>query len=312
MPAGADRDGGRGFTSARDWRSARPMTDHARGLLITTLGVLFVVPDSLFVRLIEAEPMVIAFWRGLSSGAIILAVLLSVRGPVGFRAVLRGGWPAAVYVVLISFTSPGFVLAVSNTSVANVVFIFAAMPVFSAVFARVFLGEPIGRRVVLTMAAVIGGLGIIAHGSTENAIASWRGDMFAVMVCAAYAGALTAVRRLRAISMIPAIPVAYLLGAAVIWPFVSPAAPVATQWHLLLGHGAFIAAATCLMTLGARYISPPEVALLILLESVLAPLLVWAVVGENPGRWAILGGAVVLSALLVSNLVALRRRRAVA
>lgn len=288
------------------------MTDHAKGLLITTLGVLFVVPDSLFVRLIEAEPMVIAFWRGLTSGAIILAVVLALQGTGGFRTVLRGGWPVAVYVVLISFTSPGFVLAVSNTSVANVVFIFAAMPIFSAVFARVFLGEPISRRVVLTMLAVIAGLGIIAYGSSENAIASWRGDIFAVMVCAAYAGALTAVRRLRAISMIPAIPIAYLLAAAVIAPFVAPGAPVAAQWHLLLGHGAFIAAATCLMTLGARYLSPPEVALLILLESVLAPLLVWAVVGEDPGRWAILGGAVVLGALLVSNMVALRRRRVMA
>lgn len=285
------------------------MTDHAKGLLITTLGVLFVVPDSLFVRLIEAEPIVIAFWRGLTTGAIILGVLLAAQGTAGFRAVARGGWPAAVYVGLIGFTSPGFVLAVGNTSVANVVFIFAAMPVFSAVFARVFLGEPIGRRVILTMAVVIAGLGIIAYGSSENAVASWRGDIIAVMVCAAYAGALTAVRRLRAISMIPAIPIAYLLSAVMILPFIAPSGPVAAQWPLLLGHGAFIAAATSLLTLGARYISPPEVALLILLESVLAPLLVWAAVGENPGRWAMLGGAVVLSALLVSNLVALRRRR---
>jgi len=287
------------------------MTDHARGLLITALGVLFVVPDSLFVRLIEAEPMVIAFWRGLTSGVIILAGLLAVQGRGGFRAVLDGGWPAAVYVGLIALTPPGFVLAVSHTSVANVVFIFAAMPVFSAIFARVFLGEPISRRVVLTMAAVMAGLAIIARGSAENAIASWKGDLFALAVCAAYAGALTAVRGLRAISMVPAIPIAYIGAALAIWPFVEPMPPVVAQWPLLLGHGAFIAVATCLLTLGPRYISAPEVALLILLESVLAPLLVWAVVGENPGRWALFGGAVVVGALLVSNMVALRRRRAV-
>ena len=63
--------------------------------------------------------------------------------------------------------------------------------------------------------------------------------------------------------------------------------------------------------LGPRYLSSAEVALLILLESVLAPLLVWAVVGEDPGRWALVGGAVVIGALLVSNLIALRRRRRV-
>lgn len=285
------------------------MNDHLKGLLVTALGVLFVVPDSLFVRLIAAEPMVTAFWRGLTSGLIILAGLVAWQGWRGFAGVLRSGWPGAVYIVLIGVTAPGFVLAVTHTSVANVVFIFAAMPIFSAVFARVFLGEPISRRVVLTMAAVMAGLGIIAHGSAENAVASWKGDVFALMVCAAYAGALTAVRRLRAISMVPAIPLAYIGAALVIGPFVEPLAPARAQWPLFLGHGAFIAVATCLMTLGPRYISAPEVALLILLESVLAPLLVWAVVGEDPGRWALLGGAVVVGALVVSNMVALRRRR---
>jgi len=288
------------------------MNDHLKGLLVTTLGVLFVVPDSLFVRLIAADPMVTAFWRGMTSGVIILAGLLAVQGTRGFALVLRSGWPGAIYICLIGFTAPGFVLAVTHTSVANVVFIFAAMPIFSALFARIFLGEPISRRVVLTMAAVMAGLGIIAHGSAENEVASWKGDVFALMVCAAYAGALTAVRGLRAISMVPAIPLAYIGAALVIWPFVEPMAPVETQWPLFLGHGMFIAAATCLMTLGPRYISTPEVALLILLESVLAPLLVWAVVGEDPGRWALVGGAVVISALLVSNLAALARRRRVA
>jgi drug/metabolite transporter (DMT)-like permease len=49
------------------------------------------------------------------------------------------------------------------------------------------------------------------------------------------------------------------------------------------------------------------VALLILLESVLAPLLVWLVIGEQPGYWTIVGGVVVLGVLVVSNVVALRR-----
>ena len=285
------------------------MSAHLKGLLVTTLGVLFVVPDSLFVRLIEAEPLVTAFWRGMTSGVIILAGLLAVRGPRAFAQVLRSGWAGAVYVGLIGFTAPGFVLAVAYTSVANVVFIFAAMPIFSAILARIFLKEPISRRVVLTMGAVMAGIGIIAYGSAENEIASWKGDVFALLVCVAYAGALTAVRGLRAISMVPAIPLAYIGAALVLWPFVQPMAPVETQWPLLLGHGGAIAVATSLMTLGPRYISAPEVALLILLESVLAPLLVWAVVGEDPGGWALVGGAVVIAALLLSNLVALRRRR---
>lgn len=285
------------------------MNDHAKGLIYTTLGVLFVVPDSLFVRLIQAEPMVTAFWRGMSSGVIILIGLLVWQGLDGFRAVLRSGWPGVIYIFLIGSTTQGFVLAITNTSVANVVFIFASMPIFAAAFGRVFLGEPIRLRMVLTMLVVMVGLGIIAYGSQESQIASWKGDLWALYVSAAYAAALTAVRKVKDISMIPAIPIAYIGAALLIWPFISPADPVATQWPLLSGHGAFIAVATCFLTLGPRYISSAEVSLLILLESVLAPLLVWAVIGEDPGPWAIIGGAVVIGALVVSNLVALMRQR---
>ncbi len=285
------------------------MTDHLKGLIFTTLGVLFIVPDSLFVRLIQAEPLTTAFWRGMSSGVLILVALLLVSGFAGFRSLHKTGWPGVIYILLIGSTAPGFVLAVTLTSVANVVFIFASMPIFAAVFGRVFLGEPIRRRMVLTMLVVMFGLGIIAYGSGESGIANWRGDLIALYISAAYAAALTAVRQVKGISMIPAIPIAYIGAGLILLPFAAPVEPVATQWHLLLGHGVFIAAGTCFLTLGPRYISSAEVSLLILLESVLAPLLVWMVIGEDPGKWALMGGAIVIGALVVSNLVVLLRRR---
>ncbi|WP_435140845.1 DMT family transporter [Pseudopelagicola sp. nBUS_19] len=285
------------------------MTDHLKGLLITTLGVLLVVPDSLFVRLIEAEPLVTAFWRGLTAGFLVLFGLLVTQGLQGFRAVLETGWRGLIYTVLIATTTPAFVLAVANTSVANVVFIFASMPIFAAIFSRLFLGEPIYLRMIITMTAVIVGLAIIAHGSSSSQIASWRGDIWAVYVSAAFAAALTLVRSVKATSMIPAIPIAYIGSAIFIGPFVSPIATFEAQWSLFLGHGAFIGAASCLLALGPRYISSSEAALLVLLESVLAPILVWAAIGEHPGSWALIGGALVVGALLVSNLYGLTKHK---
>lgn len=286
------------------------MSDHVKGLLITALGVLFVVPDSLFIRLIESDAATIAFWRGLTSGGMVLLGLLVLQGTGGFRAVARTGRPGLIYVALIACTPPGFVLAVTLTSVANVVFIIASMPVFAAIFSRVFLGEAVSRRMVLTMVGVFAGLGIIAYGSGETEGASWQGDLVALAVSACFAGAMTAVRHVRATSMIPAIPLAYIGAALAIWPFASPMEPIdAGQWPLIVGHGAFITGATCLLTLGPRYITSAEVALLILLESVLAPLLVWAVIGEDPGPWALVGGAAVIGVLFISNLVLLIRRR---
>ena len=286
------------------------MNEHLKGLLVTTLGVLLVVPDSLFVRLIEAEPMVTAFWRGATAGLVVLVVLLAVQGVRGFRAALHTGWPGLIYTLLMGTTAPAFVLAVTQTSVANVVFIFASMPVFAAIFSRIFLGEPFRTRMVITMAAVISGLGIIAYGSSETQIASWHGDIWAIYISAAFAAALTAARKVRATSMIPAIPVAYLGSAIVLGMFVAPLEAFEAQWPLFLGHGAFIGAASCLLALGPRYISSAEVALIVLLESVLAPILVWLAIGESPGPWAVVGGAVVVCALLVSNIFSLLKQEA--
>ena len=279
------------------------MTDHFKGLLITTCGVLLVVPDSLFVRLIDADPMVTAFWRGIIAGGFILFGLLLFQGLSGFKGILKSGNPGLIYTFLIGSTAPAFVLAVTNTSVANVVFIFATIPIFASIFSLVFLKEPIRRNMVVTIFFVLIGLGVIAYGSGYSEVASWEGDLWALYVSVAFAGALTAVRQVKGISMIPAIPIAYIGSAVLIGLFYLPLQEFKQDWYLFLGHGAFIAGATCLLTLGPRFLSSPEVSLLILLESVLAPILVWFFLGEYPGEWAIFGGTLVILTLIVSNIM---------
>jgi len=278
------------------------LSEHLKGLLITILGVLLVVPDSLFVRLIYAEPMVIAFWRSLISGIFVLLIVALFYGRQGFKDVVNAGLSSLIYAVLIASTAPAFVLAITNTSVANVVFILASMPVFATLFSRIFLGEPIRILMVVTMAIVAVGLSLIAYGSTTVQIASWTGDIWAIYVSIAFAGALTAVRSAKSVSMIPAIPLGYIGGAIVLLFFISPFEVQVEDWNLVLMHGTIIGASSCLLTLGPRFISSSEVSLLVLLESVLAPILVWFVLGEHPGRFAIFGGFIVISALSFFNL----------
>lgn len=284
------------------------MPPQLKGLLITFAGVMFVVPDSLFVRLLDAEPLVIAFWRNGLAGGMILLGLLALRGTAPFREVLSTGRYGVLYVVTLAISGVLFVVAISLTSVANAVFIIAAMPVFASVFSWIFLGERISPRMALTIAAVIPGLGLIAYGSGETENASWRGDLAAVLVAASFAAGLTAARRVRHVSMVPAVPIAYCGSALVLLPFIDPFVIPASQIPVLLIYGVFIVCSASLLALGPRYITSAEVALLILLESVLAPLLVWIVLGENPGSWALTGGAIVVGALAVSNFVVLRRK----
>lgn len=237
-----------------------------KGLLITLMGVLFVVPDSLFIRLIDVPPLEISFWRGLGTGLIVLAYVLLSSGARSVGAALRGGPYAYVYLVAMSGTGILFTLAVSHTSVANVVFIIASMPVFAAILSFLVMGERMSLRMMLTMLAVFLGLGVITYGSGETHGASLKGDLMAVCVSFVFAVALTAARRVRSVSMVPMLPVAYLLSALCLLPFVQPLQLGVDQFYLVALHGLFIAISSVGLALGPRYIPSAEVALLILLE----------------------------------------------
>ena len=283
------------------------MNDQMKGLIITTAGALLVVPDSLFVRLIDADILVIAFWRALLSGAFILAGVAVLQEGSPFRDLVQTGRHGCIYVLTLGISGILFLVAVSLTSIANVVFIIASMPVFATIYSRVFLKERVSQRMVLTMLAVGVGLAVIAYGSGQTKDASWKGDLVALMVSATFAAGLTAARRVRHVSMVPAIPVAYLGAAFFLLPFIEPFSVPAPQVWLVGLHCAFIVLSATFLALGPRYITSAEVALLILLESVLAPLLAWLVVGEDPGVWALAGGGIVVGALAVSNAIALIR-----
>lgn len=286
------------------------MTDQAKGLLITLFGVLFVVPDSLFVRVIDADALTIACLRVMLVGALIGMVLLAREGVQPFRAFVATGLPGLLYMLGLGASGVLFVMAVSLTSVANVVFIIASLPVFAMIFSRIFLGERISPRMFFTIAAVVPGLAVIAYGSGETEGASLVGDLLAVGVSALFAGSLTAARYVRGTSMVPGVALGYFLAGLVILPWAEPFALAVSQYPLVALHVGTIAISAVLLALGPRYITSAEVGLLVLLESVLAPLLAWYFIAENPGGYALIGGAIVVGALLVSNLwVLLRDRR---
>jgi len=286
------------------------MNNQAKGLLITTIGVLFVVPDALFVRLIDADALTISFWRNFLTGIITLIGLMAIYGTRTAPKIMETGKYGLIYAVFTGLSSILFVVAVSNTSVANVVFILASMPIFAALFSWFWLGECISKRMVWTILLVALGLSIIAFGSSTNANAHWTGDLMALGVASSFAVGLTAARKAKAISIIPAIPIAYIGAALAVLPFTAPLDILPSQWGFVALHGGFfILVSTTFLALGPRYIPSAEVALLILLESVLSPLLVWLVIGEEPGKWAIIGGAIVISVLFISNMIVLLRKR---
>jgi drug/metabolite transporter (DMT)-like permease len=260
--------------------------------------------------LIDAEPLVIAFWRNFLTGAVLLVGLILLNGTKLPKMVKDTGLMGALYILFAGSSSVFFVLAISNTSVANVVFILAAMPVFAAFYSWAFMGERLSRRMVITIFFVMIGLSVIAYGSSETEHAHWTGDLYALIACAFFAVAITAARAVRPISMVPAAPVAYLGAAFILYWFANPFTIQPDQYWLVALHGGgFIAVSTIFLAIGPRFITSPEVALLVLLESIIAPILVWFFIGEEPGEWALIGGAIVIGVLFISNIVVLIRKK---
>jgi drug/metabolite transporter (DMT)-like permease len=287
------------------------MSEHARGVLITMLGVLAIVPDTLLIRLIDAPHMAVVFWRSALSAVAILAVVVALQRGATLRTLLGLGRAGALYAVLMAVASTLFVLAAQLTTVANTVFIVAASPVFAGLMSRIFLAERLSRRMLWTIAFGVAGVAVIASGSIGSGGGALLGDLAALGAALALAASFTVARGSRHVSMVPAAGLAYLLAAVATLPFAAPAEMDGMDWvwALLLG-GVFVPLGTSLMALGPRYIPSAEVALLLLLEAILAPLLVWAVLGEFPGRMTLLGGAILITVLGVSNWVALRAARA--
>lgn len=295
--------------------SRLPLPDHQKGLLLTTLGVLVLTPDSLLVRLAGLEPFSLLIWRGVLQALGILAILaLMHQGRVvaQIRSVGRCG---ILLAIVFTGSTLFFILALTYTAVADVLIIIAVAPLVAALLSRSFLGEAVPLRTWLAIAGTLLGIGLLVMEDLGSG--SLWGD-FAAFCCAVCIGAsLTITRHGRAVSMVPAMSLAGILTALAALPLALWLEPgrlmPATDPQLLavVLMGLVVAPVSfALITSGPRYLPAAEVGLLMLMETVLGPLWVWMVIGEFPGELALTGGAIVIATLAGHALAGNRQRRA--
>ena len=281
-----------------------------KGLVLTTIGVLAIVPDSILIRLIQADILTITFWRALIPGVIIsLGVMIFYRKPtISFlKAPKMSG---LIFIISHSFGTLFFVIAIELTSIASALFIISTSPIFSAIISRVFLNEKITYRMIFTIFGALIGIGVISLGSINSESIFAIGDIAALGAAMCLAISLTAARSASNFSMIPAVGVSSLLTSLCIFYFIEPFNLLYSDWVFILILGIiFVPIATCLIATGPRYITSAEVSLLLLLEATLAPILAWFILSEFPGYKTILGGVIVISVLVFSNIIALRQSK---
>jgi drug/metabolite transporter (DMT)-like permease len=283
-------------------------TDHRRGLALTITGVLVLSPDALFLRLLELDPWTIVFWRGLLTAAG-LAVGLAVFGEGGlvhaFRAIGAAG---VVLAVLWAGNAIFFIVAITHTTVANTLVIIAAAPMIAAALSHLFLREPVEPETwAATVLAFLGIAVVVWDGLGRGRVI---GDAAALATACFVAGTLIVLRRARSVNMVPATALGGLFAAVAVAGIASPFA-VNAEDALVLGVTGLVVLpiAFGLITLGPRYLPAPEVSLLMLLETVLGPILVWLVLGEGASIATLWGGAIVVVTLGAHALIRLRNAR---
>jgi drug/metabolite transporter (DMT)-like permease len=196
-----------------------------------------------------------------------------------------------------AIASGSFIVALNHATVANVLFMQAVAPVAAALLAWVALGESVTRRAAAAMAGALGGVALMVGGPGSGGV---LGVGVSFLMTMAFAGTIVITRHRRDVSMAPAICLSQLLVFLAAAPFAAPGSVTGRDFGflLLLGVGQ-MGLGLAFLTVGARLLPPAEVALITLLEVVLGPLWVWIVDAERPAATALVGGAVVVVAVLL-------------
>jgi drug/metabolite transporter (DMT)-like permease len=284
---------------------------HTKGLLITVLGVVLISPDSLLIRLIDADRWSILFWRGSLIAASFGTVVVVTSGKESAARLRSIGWIGGLVAVLTGTASVLFVLAIASANVGNVLVILSSTSLFSALFSAVVFGEPIARRTWIASVIVVLALALIFAGQLAEAELS--GTVLALGAVLLLSSNLALLRARQPFDLPPILAVSGLVTAAAAMFFAAPLDVGTRDMMIMLFAGLLLLPASIgLLTQGPRYLPAPEVGLVFLLETLLGPLWVWLGVGEAPHLEAMLAGTVILAVLIAHSLAQWREARMVA
>jgi len=277
------------------------ISDHLKGIILTTLGVIILSPDALLMRLLDADTFIILFWRGITFAVgIFILMLLMYRGKI-FQQFAKAGSAGIFIGALFGSSTLCFTAAIQNTSISNTLVIISTSPMFAALFSCLFLKEKVKLKTWIAMFIIVGAIAIIM--SNSFSAGNILGDLCALGSSIFIAATFTYMRGYKEINMIPAMAisgvitslVAILLIAGTDGTFLLKSSSVP---YLIIA-GFTVTIAFALITLGPRYMPAPEVGLIMPLETVLGSYLGWIFLKEEPTLLTFIGGAIVIATLII-------------
>jgi drug/metabolite transporter (DMT)-like permease len=259
-----------------------------------------------------ARSFEVTFWRSTFNALALLGLLAKLRGPVVLARSLREGgrrvWLSGLCWCAM-FTA--FMVALTLTSVANVLVTMAMAPLLTALIARLLLRHRLPARTWGAIVVACAGIAWMYAGEVSGATPQQLlGTLVAVAVPLASAVNWTVIQstRGRRVDLLPAVLIGATLSALITLPLSLPFAASAHDLALLALLGVVQLAIPCLLAVAcARVLNAPEVALLALLEVIFGVAWAWLGAGEAPSSSVLVGGALVLGALAANEAIALQR-----
>ena len=266
--------------------------------------------NGLLLRSVEAATeWQLVFYRSASLALSLAIVFLLIHRTNAWTELKRLSGVSIAGAVALSVTNTGFIWSVQHTTVANTMFVLGAIPFFTAILAWLFLGERVAGKLWGTIGLAMAGVLIMVGDGigTGNAF----GNAIAVLTAFGFATYVVILRRGRTTDMLPIVVLSGMLSAGVAAAMVQLdlSVPVRDAGLMIVWGAGLSALVHFLFTFGSRHVQGAELSLMALLEFALAPIWVLVVFDERPTALTLVGGTLVMAAVLAQAGPAFRKDR---
>ncbi|MDC0436087.1 DMT family transporter [Candidatus Pelagibacter sp.] len=282
------------------------LTSQQKGSLLAFVAVLFITPDSLFIRLSNIETWGMLFYRGAIPFIVTLVGLLFFYKRKFFKAIFAIGYPGIFYVISFSICNITFIISIQNTNVANTLVMIAMAPMLSAILGAIFLKEIPDQKTWLAIIITFAAVAYIFHDSIE--LGNFYGDIFGLITAFGLACNAVIARFAKDRDLVPSAVIGKLCVAIFAFFFVESFALVEKDMIFVpLMCVMCVAIPFVLVTIAPRFIPAEEVNLFFLLETIIGPIWVWLIINEQPSIEALQGGLVIIITIAIHSFLKLKK-----
>ena len=282
------------------------MTNNAKGLALTSLGVFIMSLESLFIKFTTISPFLFSFYIGIFMFISMISTFLFKEKAVLKKALNTNLPMLIVCAILMGTSNIFFITAVKTTTVANVVIIFSTAALFSALFAYLFYREKITKNIIVASFFMFVGLFIIFNDKLE--IGSIEGNIYALLCTAFFATSYVILSRYKEMDRFILTAFSGLALSMIAFFFCDDLSIDFKTLAIVMIMGLLISPISrVFLGNGAKYISASEVSLLMIIETIMAPVWVWIFLNEVPSSYTFIGGSIIVATLIVNSLYTLKK-----